>query len=176
MGIVSSCTFLLAPSRLLLTPRHASFGGTDGQYHYNDTWAYDVNTRRWSELQCIGFIPSPREGHAAAVVDDVIYIFGGRGVDGKDLGDLAAFKLSSECSYFGRCDFSCVMSVRGCDLVILTNLGLIILATQTSDGICFKTWVLHQVRGLVMQWLRWEVEFSCSVESRSRLQEEMIMG
>ncbi|KAF8560199.1 hypothetical protein OG21DRAFT_1429725 [Imleria badia] len=72
------------------------FGGTDGQYHYNDTWAYDVNTRKWTELQCIGFIPSPREGHAAAVVDDVIYIFGGRGVDGKDLGDLAAFKLSNQ--------------------------------------------------------------------------------
>ncbi|KAF8140428.1 hypothetical protein EV363DRAFT_1579771 [Boletus edulis] len=72
------------------------FGGTDGQYHYNDTWTYDVNTRRWTELQCIGFIPSPREGHAAAVVDDVIYIFGGRGVDGKDLGDLAAFKLSNQ--------------------------------------------------------------------------------
>lgn len=76
-----------------------SFGGTDGQYHYNDTWAYDVNTRRWTELQCIGFIPSPREGHAAAVVDDVIYIFGGRGVDGKDLGDLAAFKMSSESTF-----------------------------------------------------------------------------
>ncbi|KAI6047790.1 hypothetical protein EDC04DRAFT_22546 [Pisolithus marmoratus] len=72
------------------------FGGTDGQYHYNDTWAYDITSRRWSELQCIGFIPSPREGHAAAVVDDVIYIFGGRGVDGKDLGDLAAFKLSNQ--------------------------------------------------------------------------------
>ncbi|KIJ65005.1 hypothetical protein HYDPIDRAFT_27741 [Hydnomerulius pinastri MD-312] len=72
------------------------FGGTDGQYHYNDTWAYDVNTRKWTELQCIGFIPSPREGHAAAVVDDVIYIFGGRGVDGKDLGDLAAFKMSNQ--------------------------------------------------------------------------------
>ncbi|KAJ6520481.1 hypothetical protein C8R45DRAFT_61789 [Mycena sanguinolenta] len=72
------------------------FGGTDGQYHYNDTWAYDFNTRKWSELQCIGFIPSPREGHAAALVDDVIYIFGGRGVDGKDLSDLAAFKISSQ--------------------------------------------------------------------------------
>ncbi|KAH7914794.1 hypothetical protein BJ138DRAFT_1143277 [Hygrophoropsis aurantiaca] len=72
------------------------FGGTDGQYHYNDTWAYDINTRKWSELQCIGFIPSPREGHAAAVVDDVIYVFGGRGVDGKDLGDLAAFKMSNQ--------------------------------------------------------------------------------
>ena len=72
-----------------------SFGGTDGQYHYNDTWAFDTNTRQWSELKCIGFIPSPREGHAAAIVNDVIYIFGGRGVDGNDLGDLAAFKVTS---------------------------------------------------------------------------------
>lgn len=72
-----------------------SFGGTDGQYHYNDTWSYDIATRTWTELQCIGFIPLAREGHAAAVVDDVIYVFGGRGVDGKDLNDLAAFKISS---------------------------------------------------------------------------------
>ncbi|GJE87566.1 hypothetical protein PsYK624_036490 [Phanerochaete sordida] len=72
------------------------FGGTDCQYHYNDTWIFDTNTRMWSELTCIGFIPSPREGHAAAVVDDVVYIFGGRGVDGKDLGDLGAFKLSNQ--------------------------------------------------------------------------------
>ncbi|KAJ6604468.1 hypothetical protein DFH09DRAFT_1018615 [Mycena vulgaris] len=72
------------------------FGGTDGQYHYNDTWAFDLTTRKWSELQCIGFIPSPREGHAAALVDDVIYVFGGRGVDGKDLSDLAAFKISNQ--------------------------------------------------------------------------------
>ncbi|RXW22588.1 hypothetical protein EST38_g3263 [Candolleomyces aberdarensis] len=72
------------------------FGGTDGSYHYNDTWSFDLKTKRWTELQCIGFIPSPREGHAAALVDDVIYIFGGRGVDGKDLSDLAAFKISNQ--------------------------------------------------------------------------------
>ena len=71
------------------------FGGTDGSYHYNDTWAFDVNSRTWQELTCIGYIPVPREGHAAALVDDVIYVFGGRGVDGKDLGDLAAFKITS---------------------------------------------------------------------------------
>ena len=73
-----------------------SFGGTDGQYHYNDTWSFDIATRKWSELQCIGFIPEAREGHAAALVDDVVYVFGGRGVDGKDLSDLAAFKISSD--------------------------------------------------------------------------------
>ncbi|KAL5495002.1 hypothetical protein ACEPAI_464 [Sanghuangporus weigelae] len=72
------------------------FGGTDSQYHYNDTWSFDTNTRQWTELNCIGFIPSPREGHAAALVNDVIYIFGGRGVDGNDLGDLAAFKISNQ--------------------------------------------------------------------------------
>ncbi|OBZ78636.1 Tip elongation aberrant protein 1 [Grifola frondosa] len=72
------------------------FGGTDCQYHYNDTWVFDTTNNTWSELTCIGFIPSPREGHAAALVDDVIYVFGGRGVDGKDLGDLGAFKISNQ--------------------------------------------------------------------------------
>ncbi|KAG8832178.1 Negative regulator of mitotic exit [Serendipita sp. 399] len=72
------------------------FGGTDGSYHYNDTWAFDVNTRTWQELTCIGYIPVPREGHAAALVDDVMYVFGGRGVDGKDLNDLAAFKITTK--------------------------------------------------------------------------------
>jgi hypothetical protein len=84
------------PSRSYLLSN--SFGGTDGQYHYNDTWSFDINTRTWSELTCFGYIPSPREGHAAALVDGVVYIFGGRGPDGKDLEDLAAFKISSEYS------------------------------------------------------------------------------
>ena len=75
------------------------FGGTDGQYHYNDTWCYDVTTNAWSELSCIGYIPVPREGHATCLVDDVMYIFGGRGVDGKDLGDLASFKITSKFRY-----------------------------------------------------------------------------
>ncbi|PWN87713.1 hypothetical protein FA10DRAFT_233995 [Acaromyces ingoldii] len=72
------------------------FGGTDGQYHYNDTWCYDIATNAWKELSCIGYIPVPREGHATCLVDDVMYIFGGRGVDGKDLGDLASFKISNQ--------------------------------------------------------------------------------
>lgn len=72
-----------------------SFGGTDGRYHYNDTWAFDLATKSWSELPCTGYIPCPREGHAAALVDDIMYIFGGRGVDGANIGQLAAFKIST---------------------------------------------------------------------------------
>lgn len=72
------------------------FGGTDRKYHYNDTWSFNLQTRIWTELNCIGFIPHAREGHAAAIIGNVVYIFGGRGVDGMDLSDLVAFKISNQ--------------------------------------------------------------------------------
>lgn len=92
----SYCAYIRVLSRGVLNfgPCYR-FGGKDGLYHYNDTWIFDTNTRVWTEMACIGYIPPPREGHAAALVEDVMYVFGGRGVDGNDLGDLYAFKLSS---------------------------------------------------------------------------------
>jgi hypothetical protein len=86
----------LLKSFLIDRVHNSSFGGTDGAFHYNDTWCLDLKTRLWTELQCIGYIPVPREGHSAALVEDVMYVFGGRDVGGKDLGDLAAFKFTSE--------------------------------------------------------------------------------
>ncbi|KAL9603564.1 MAG: hypothetical protein Q9219_001067 [cf. Caloplaca sp. 3 TL-2023] len=71
------------------------FGGTNGSQWFNDVWAYDARQPAWTQLDCIGYIPTPREGHSAALVDDVMYIFGGRTEDGTDLGDLAAFKITS---------------------------------------------------------------------------------
>ncbi|KNZ74735.1 Tip elongation aberrant protein 1, partial [Termitomyces sp. J132] len=74
------------------------FGGTDGKFHYNDTWRFDIHICQWSEIHCIGYIPEPREGHAAALVNDVIYIFGGRSGNGKNLqDDLCAFQISDMC-------------------------------------------------------------------------------
>ena len=72
-----------------------SFGGTNGVQWFNDVWAYDPRTNLWSQLDCIGYIPAPREGHSAALVGDVMYIFGGRTEEGTDLGDLAAFRVTS---------------------------------------------------------------------------------
>ncbi|KAK5114251.1 hypothetical protein LTR85_010316 [Meristemomyces frigidus] len=71
------------------------FGGTDGVHWFNDVWSYSPHTNSWTQLECIGYIPSPREGHAAALVGDVMYIFGGRTEEGNDLGDLAAFRITS---------------------------------------------------------------------------------
>ncbi|KAK5145141.1 hypothetical protein LTR04_001371, partial [Oleoguttula sp. CCFEE 6159] len=71
------------------------FGGTDGVIWFNDVWSYDPRTNSWAQMECIGYIPAAREGHAAALVNDVMYIFGGRTEEGNDLGDLAAFRISS---------------------------------------------------------------------------------
>ncbi|KAF4589558.1 Kelch-type beta propeller [Ophiocordyceps camponoti-floridani] len=71
------------------------FGGTNGFQWFNDVWCYDPSLNSWTQLDCIGYIPAPREGHAAALVDDVMYVFGGRTEEGSDLGDLAAFRISS---------------------------------------------------------------------------------
>ncbi|KAI1479763.1 hypothetical protein F4774DRAFT_418621 [Daldinia eschscholtzii] len=71
------------------------FGGTNGFQWFNDVWCYDPAVNKWSQLDCIGYIPVSREGHAAALVDDVMYIFGGRTEEGADLGDLAAFRITS---------------------------------------------------------------------------------
>lgn len=62
---------------------------------FNDVWSYDPRSNQWTQQECVGFIPTPREGHAAALVGDVMYIFGGRTDEGVDLGDLAAFRIST---------------------------------------------------------------------------------
>jgi N-acetylneuraminic acid mutarotase len=71
------------------------FGGHSGRHDFNDTWSFNVSTRKWTKLQCTGSVPSPRAGHAAVLVGDVMYVFGGDTIDGTNLGDLTAFNLSS---------------------------------------------------------------------------------
>ena len=112
MRIKSSCMSTVAIFPGIYSDAFHSFGGTDGKYHYNDTWSFNLQTRRWTELNCIGFIPSAREGHAAAIVGNVIYVFGGRGIDGKDLSDLAAFKISSQ-SYQNSSSLTCQRTKNG---------------------------------------------------------------
>ena len=50
----------------------------------------------WSKLACTGYIPEPREGHAAALVDDILYVFSGRDVNGTDLADIVALRITGK--------------------------------------------------------------------------------
>ncbi|KAI0283620.1 hypothetical protein BGY98DRAFT_1093720 [Russula aff. rugulosa BPL654] len=71
------------------------FGGCDGPHIFNDTWSFNISTRKWTEIQCAGSIPSPRAGHAAVLIDDVMYVYGGRTVGNTNIGDLTALNLST---------------------------------------------------------------------------------
>ena len=87
---------LLSPSPLIIVfCRFGGLGG-DGSHNFNDTWSFNISKRKWTELQCTGSIPSPRGDHAAVLVDNVMYVFGGRASNGTDLGDLTALNLSSK--------------------------------------------------------------------------------
>ena len=71
------------------------FCGYDDQHYYNDTWSFDILTRKWAELQCTGSIPSPRASHAA-VLDDVVCVFAGFSRDEGYVGDSYALQFSGE--------------------------------------------------------------------------------
>ena len=86
----------LSPSSSSLVIIICRFGGTGSEKRYNDTWSFDVSTGKWTELRCTGCVPSPRLGHTASLIDDVMYAFGGLDGDGRVLDDLIALKLSSK--------------------------------------------------------------------------------
>jgi len=72
------------------------FGGRTNNDDFNDTWSFNISTRKWTELQCTGSIPFPRGYHTAVLIDDVMYVYGGRTVGGTLLGDLTALNMSSK--------------------------------------------------------------------------------
>jgi N-acetylneuraminic acid mutarotase len=87
----------LSPSPSPLIIVFCRFGGRGGPHDdLNDTWSFNISARKWTELQCTGSIPSPRAGHDAVLIDDVMYVFGGCTRDGTHLDDLTAFNLSSK--------------------------------------------------------------------------------
>ena len=94
---VSSCSYppyaRLLPSFIMFC-RFGGYGGS-GNF-FNDTWSFNVSARKWTKLQCTGSIPSPRSSHAAVLVGDVMYVFGGISPRGTGFGNLAALNLSSE--------------------------------------------------------------------------------
>lgn len=73
-----------------------SFGGRNGSQLFNDLWSLDIQTGVWTRLEAQGITPVAREGCASAMVDDVIYILGGKSDHGIELNDLCAFKIKSK--------------------------------------------------------------------------------
>ncbi|RLN96754.1 hypothetical protein BBJ28_00009707 [Nothophytophthora sp. Chile5] len=62
------------------------FGG-NGQRNddkMNDVWLFDLVEQRWTLLQCMGDVPAPRSYHTAHMVEDFMFVVGGRTADSED--------------------------------------------------------------------------------------------
>jgi hypothetical protein len=97
LATVSSCSYLTYP-RLSPIIIFCRFGGWTGRggHVLNDTWSFNISTRKWTEIQCTGSIPSPLESHTAVLIDGVMYVYGGRTVGETILGGLTALNMSSK--------------------------------------------------------------------------------
>ena len=71
------------------------FGGTDGESFFNEMWCYDLHENSWELITASGHTPPGRAGHAACIVDDCIYVTGGKSATGKNLSDVIAFRIRS---------------------------------------------------------------------------------
>ncbi|KAJ2893253.1 hypothetical protein IWW38_002924 [Coemansia aciculifera] len=72
------------------------FGGMNSDQCFNDLWAFDLELKRWQLVTPNGATPPARYGHASAVVDDCIFIMGGRNLRGEPLTDFFAYKIGSQ--------------------------------------------------------------------------------
>ncbi|CAI5490226.1 unnamed protein product [Closterium sp. Naga37s-1] len=57
--------------------------GSDGSSGLNDLYMLDTSTNTWTRLAAQGDVPAAREGHAAARVEGLVYVFGGCGKAGE---------------------------------------------------------------------------------------------
>jgi N-acetylneuraminic acid mutarotase len=72
------------------------FGGfeEENQRFSQETFAFDFTTRKWSEFKTEGTPPQHRDFHAACMVDNKMFVFGGKHLRGLNLNPF----------FTGRCD------------------------------------------------------------------------
>lgn len=63
----------------------------------NVLFCFDTSSRLWSKPVVSGMIPAPRCGHSACVINDAMYIFGGRQAvsSGQNFQDLHKLDLKT---------------------------------------------------------------------------------
>ncbi len=83
-------------SDLVLFGGHVYGGGGKFEY-YNDTSVLDLESNTWHVVKTGGSKPGPRYGHSASVVGSKIYVFGGKGPDGRMYNDVHFLDTLSWC-------------------------------------------------------------------------------
>ena len=59
----------------------------------NQLLCYDPTSQKWTDLLCLGTVPSPRSNHASATMNEKVWLFGGR--DFRSMDDLFELTMHS---------------------------------------------------------------------------------
>jgi N-acetylneuraminic acid mutarotase len=82
----SSVTINSLNDKLYIFGGESSFRQPSG----NEMFIYDINNKQWTVVKN-ETSPSPRLAHSSVILDNKIFVYGGRDSDGKDLDDLYIF-------------------------------------------------------------------------------------
>lgn len=70
------------------------FGGHDGARQLNDFYAWNFTNETWTEIETLGYPPSPRDSHVAVNYKNSLFIFGGS--TGNARSDFFEFKFDEQ--------------------------------------------------------------------------------
>lgn len=124
--------------RLSLTA--SRFGGCDIRHSFDDVWAYHSDTGTWTEISTTGITPQARSNHAAALVDGIMYISGGRNAERELLDDLAIFDIKSS-HWLTHFNTGNGPSPRGSHNMIVASADLIVFGSNVDNLV----WTLDMV-------------------------------
>ena len=109
----------------------------------NQLLCFDPNTENWTNPQCFGSIPTPRSGHASAICNDKVWLFGGNNLDLDCLGDMFELNMSSLTWCQIQMYLSCPTQRANCTLTYAAYGKLVLHGGQTATSAPLSdTWIM----------------------------------
>jgi outer membrane murein-binding lipoprotein Lpp len=121
------------------------FGGYNGHFYFNDVWAYDASSGTWTEILTTGKTPQARRSHAAALVDGIMYVFGGVTAQDELLSDLAVFVIKSS-RWLAHANTGNRPMPRSCHSMLAASGNLIVFGGISTSNVDNLVWTLDTTK------------------------------
>lgn len=125
------------------------FGGATGQTLPNDLHCYDLDSQTWSiiEPSSDSKVPSGRLFHAAAVVKDAMYIFGGTIDNNIRSSEMCRFQFSSYPKCTLHDDYGRLLDTRQfCDIHFIVGKGQERIKAHTAMVAARSAWLCNRIK------------------------------
>ncbi|KAL4224359.1 Leucine-zipper-like transcriptional regulator 1 [Mactra antiquata] len=125
------------------------FGGATGQTLPNDLHSFDLDSQTWSIVEPSGesMIPAGRLFHAAAVVTDALYVFGGTVDNNVRSGEMYRFQFSSYPKCTLHDDYGRLLeSQQFCDVSFIVGKDKVKIPAHIALVAARSPWLLQKIR------------------------------